>query len=72
MKRQADNEDLQTSGLLLGSEPLETVRYKSAAGGDDDKSDKDGDSADDDSTDMSDSDGTDGGDTDTRDADGKD
>jgi hypothetical protein len=71
--------DLQRgSGLFIGSEPLEDVRHRSAAGKDDDDSGKDGllgDKGDDDSTDTGDSDGTDGGDTDGTDkgdSDGKD
>jgi hypothetical protein len=66
-----------TSGLFLGSEPLEGVRHRYAAKGDDDKTDRsDGDTSDDDSTDTdkSDSDLTDKGDTrdDSRDTDRKD
>ena len=63
--------DKESSGLFLGSEPLENVRYRSAAK-DDDKAD--GDSGDDDSSDSDgvDSDTTDSDGTDSGDSDGKD
>ena len=79
MKDLENSDKQQRSGLLLGSEPLEDVRERSAAKKDGDDSGKDGllgDKGDDDSTDTdkSDSDSTDKGDTgdDSSDADGKD
>jgi hypothetical protein len=84
LKKQSDA-DLQSSGLFLGSEPIENIRYRTASGdrpgkklgdtGDDsDKGDDDSDKGDDDATDSdsSDSDTTDRKGTDSRDSDGKD
>jgi len=67
MKNPIDS-DTQKSGLLLGSDPLDDVRNRRAAGqSDDDKSDtKDTDGTD------GDSDDTDGGDSDGTDSDGTD
>lgn len=71
--RKLENDADRKSGLLLGSEPLEDVRRRSASKGDDGK---DGDTGDDDSTDSdkTDSDATDTGDglDDAGDSDGKD
>jgi hypothetical protein len=69
--KNSDVENVEKSGLFLGSEPLPNVRYRAAH--DDDKTDK-GDTGDDDAvdTDRSDTDGTDKRDSDTRDSDGKD
>ena len=72
------NDAAPQSGLLIGSEPLDGTRDKSAYGmTDTDKDKKDsllGDRGDDDSTDSdkSDSDMTDKGNDDSRDSDGKD
>jgi hypothetical protein len=72
VKRNSETDNLQSSGLFLGSEPLKNVRYRASQ--DDDKTDKTGDAGDDDAadTDRSDTDGTDKRDGDSRDADGKD
>lgn len=68
-----DSQD-QKSGLLIGSEPLEDIRHRSASAlGDDDKSDaKDTDGTDAADTDAADSDGTDSDTTDSDVTDGKD
>jgi hypothetical protein len=73
VNKQSNDENMESSGLFLGSEPVRNVRYRSAAQ-DDDKTDKVGDTGDDDTTDSdrSDADGTDKGDSDSRDTDGKD
>jgi hypothetical protein len=76
-----DEDKREASGLILGSDPLEDVRHRSAAKSDDDDSGKDGvlgdkDKGDDDSSDSDkkDSDTTDkvGDRGDKRDSDGKD
>lgn len=70
MKNPLDHDsDNQKSGLLIGSEPLEDIRHRSASAlGDDDKSD----GKDTDGTDGADTDGTDGADSDGADSDGTD
>ena len=71
MKNELDRDSRnQNSGLLIGSEPLEDIRHRSASAlGDDDKSD----STDSDGMgDEGDSDGTDGAGTDSTDSDGTD
>ncbi len=79
MKKFEDSHKTSSSGLFLGSEPLQEVRHRMTAKkdvGDDDEGGLPG--GDDDATDTEtgDSDGTDkgdtGDDTGTRDADGKD
>ena len=63
-----DSQD-QKSGLLIGSEPLEDIRRRSASAlGDDDKSD----GKDTDEMDCADADGTDTKDSDSTDSDGTD
>lgn len=71
LKNPLDRDEKNTgSGMLIGSDPLEDVRGRSASAlGDDDKSD----TRDTDGLDGSDSDGTDGGaDSDGTDSDGTD
>lgn len=72
MKKTDNNDVERSSGLFIGSEPLNSLHRRDAARKDDDGQDSD--TGDDDSTDTGDSDGTDGGDTgdDTKDSDGKD
>ena len=76
MKNIDDADTTSSSGLFLGSEPLQEVRHRNAAKKDGDDDGKDAPGGDDDAvdTDKSDADGTDKGDSgdDTRDADGKD
>ena len=75
MKNPLDHDSqIETSGLLLGSEPLEDIRHRSASAlGDDDKSDgKDTDGTDGADTDATDSDGADADGTDSDGTDGKD
>jgi hypothetical protein len=61
--KKPDDDSLRGSGLFIGSDPIQSVRYKSAG------KDDDGDKGDDDSTDT---DSTDTDATDSKDADGKD
>ena len=79
MEQREDTDRQESSGLLLGSEPLKSVRHRSAAARDDSDDRKDSDltdKGDDDGTDTDtgDSDTTDKKDKgdDSRDSDGKD
>ena len=71
LKNPMDRNEQETSGLLLGSDPIDDIRYRASG---DKKDGILGDKGDDDSTDSdkTDTDGTDQGDTDGGDSDGKD
>lgn len=73
MKKEGDSELQGRSGLFLGSEVLNDVHDRRAAGKDDDDG-KDSDKSDDDSSDKRDSDSADKGDggEDSQDSDGRD
>ena len=75
MKKSDASEQKSGSGLIIGSDPLENVRHRAAAGDDTDAGkDRLGDKDDSKDTDKTDSDTTDKGDRgdDRRDTDGKD